>query len=86
MPLYEVISENLTGLGSQGTERTWRNWTKYADDLVFAKKLCQQDYNKQTPGSLPWQKNAFNKKEWTTGDLRYVMYTIRPVEIEKETK
>lgn len=75
--MYELESENLTHLGGlMGTEYTFPNWRKFFSTPELAKAAAEKDYGKP----LKWLKT---KKGWRTEDLRYVMYHIRKVEVEK---
>jgi len=81
MPIYRLVSENLTGLGGpMGTERTWTNWTKYCKTIEQAQKIAEKDYNKSR-GPIKWIKE---KDGYRTEDLGYVMYHIKKIKIEKE--
>jgi hypothetical protein len=98
MKFYELVSENLTGLGGpMGTERTWDNFRKsFKDDLdgshgmipvdgsglAKAKAFAEEDYKKH-------MKDKKVKFEWIktdTGfrspDLGFVMYRINEIKFE----
>ena len=46
------------------------NWRRLAKDLRTAKKLAEEDFGEK----IKWEKcDGY----YTSGDLRYVMYTIR---------
>lgn len=77
--LYELTSENLTGLGGMmGTERTWNNWHKLFRRVSAAKAFAETDYRRQTRQreKVEWQREGLS---WRTQDLAFVMYHIRPV-------
>ena len=80
--LYELVSENLTGLGGpMGTEHTWENWRKHFDDLDKAKDYAQRDYNKNRPNEkIKWMKTDIG---FRSPDLSFVMYHINEIKIEK---
>lgn len=74
--MYELTSENLSGLGSSmGSERTHTNWRKFFASVDAAKAFAETDYGKP----IKWQERG---ETATSGDLLYVMYTIRPVQVE----
>ena len=74
--MYCLTSENLTHLGGMmGSERTSTNFTKFFIDPEKAKKFAEKDFKK----SIEWSKRD---KGFTSGDLMYVMYTIKPVKVE----
>lgn len=76
--IYEVRSENLTGLGGpMGTERTWDNWRKFFDDIDLAKKFSEKDYKNK----IKWKKY---RGGLASEDLGHVMYYIQPIEIISE--
>jgi hypothetical protein len=84
--MYKLTSENLTGLGGpMGTERTWNNWEKYFNDIVIAKDFALRDYRKETKDSeatIDWRDTTLGRTtdvRITSGDLRFVMYTIEEV-------
>ena len=66
--VYKVRSDDLTQLGAMGSS-PGINWTRLAKDLKTAKKLAEDDYLNK----IKWSKQS---DYWTSGDLRYVMYTI----------
>ncbi len=81
--LFELVSENLTHLGGpMGTEETWNNWSKFFTTIEAAKEFAEKDYQKESHKKeerITWTKN---KTEFCSGDLSFVMYTIRPVKVE----
>lgn len=66
--VYKVRSDDLAQLGAMGSS-PGVNWTRLAKDLKTAKKLAEDDYLNK----IKWSKQG---NYWTSGDLRYVMYTI----------
>lgn len=82
MIVYKAVSENLTQLGGpMGTERTWYNWISFHQTKEGAMKKCEKDYKKH--GKLKWAPVPGQRGAVTTGDLRFVMYTVRPVRVLK---
>lgn len=74
--MFEVISENLTGLGGpMGSERTWTNWRKFTESKKKAKSICEEDYGEK----IEWIKEG---RKLRSDDLSYVMYHIKPVKVE----
>ena len=82
--MYELVSENLSGLGSMGNQTTKINWRKFFSTLDAAKNEAEKDYG---------AKIEFDAKKGPTrdfkpidflcsGDLCYVMYHINKVECE----
>ncbi len=91
MEFFELISENLTGLGGpMGTERTSTNYTKkFKDDLESgsmkpvigsavrkAKAFAEKEYGKK----IEWIKT---EKGYRSPDLGYVMYHINEITFEE---
>jgi hypothetical protein len=75
--MFKLISEDLTNLGGRmGSEFTKTNYIKYFKSLVKAKKYAEEEYNEQIKW-VPYTRNSI-----TSGDLRYVIYTIKRVETE----
>ncbi len=84
--VYELTSEDLTGLG--GPMMTTTNFRRYFRSVEGAKLAAEKDYrhgmgrlSATLPGAaaIKWRRDG---KGWTSGDLRFVMYTIMPVKIE----
>lgn len=78
--IFKLISENMTSLGGpMGTERTYINWERHYTDLDAAKAHAEKEYFKDSEGgTFKWMREG---KNYTSGDLRWVMYTIEPVKI-----
>jgi hypothetical protein len=77
--MYELVSENLSGLGGpMGTEETWDNWRKFYDTIDAAKIAAEKDY-KGGKKPLKWIKEG---SDFRTEDLSYVMYHIHKIKIE----
>lgn len=81
---FTVISEDLTHLGGpMGTEYTTTNWERNVSKLDKAKKIAQDDYDSQireiNKQPLKWLKEG---KGYRTEDLGFVMYHIKPIQIE----
>lgn len=71
--IYSLHSENLSNLGrTMGTEYTTTNWIKYFTSVKLAKEYAEKDFGK----SIKW-------KGYSSGDLRYVAYTIQKIKIVK---
>lgn len=76
---YELVSENLTNLGGpMGMEYTFDNWRKSFSSLEKAKSYAEKDYKYQKERPISWQQQ---NDRWCSGDLSFVMYTIKEVEI-----
>lgn len=74
--VYKLVSEDLSGLGSSmGTEHTSVNWERFFIDANDAKEYAQKDYRSE----IKWKRHG--KGGWISGDLRFVMYTIRPITV-----
>lgn len=74
--MFMLRSINLTGLGGMmGTERTSTNFRKYFKTLAHAKAYAEKDYK----NPLKWHKIG---EDHSTGDLRYVMYSISKLKTE----
>lgn len=78
MTVYELVSENMTAVGGpMGSEHTWDSWRKLFSTLKAAKAHAKRDYLKEAQEPLVFEWHKTSKNEWCTGDLRFVMYTIR---------
>ena len=84
--MFSLTSENLSVLGGpMGKERTWNNWTKYFNAVDAAKKFAEKDYGKE----IDWSKSKGPTRNLVpidllcSGDLGYVMYHIKEVEVEE---
>jgi hypothetical protein len=74
--MYELKSINLSHIGGpMGTEYTRTNWRRYFKTLKGAKTAAENDYSK----NIDWKKTD---GEIHSGDLLYVMYTIKKLAIE----
>jgi len=83
--LYQLESQDLTTLYSMGSiPRT--NWVKYFTTVEAAKRYAEKDYKKEAevkkPEKIEWSREG--KSRWCTQDLRFVMYEISEIEVEKE--
>jgi hypothetical protein len=83
---FELKSEDMTHLGGpMGSDYTKENWHKLFKSLGSAKACAERDYNKQIKGltkgyrKLCWKEDGYGG--WTTGDLLFVMYTIKRVSV-----
>jgi len=75
--MFELRSENLTGLGGRmGSEHTWTNFRKFYSTAELAIEAAEKDYGNK----IKWYKN---KNGFRSPDLRYVMYHIKEVKVEK---
>ncbi|MFA5366335.1 MAG: hypothetical protein WC333_00230 [Dehalococcoidia bacterium] len=98
MKFYELISENLTGLGGRmGTERTWDNFRKsFKDDLdgshgmipvdgsglAKAKAFAEEDYKKNSGNKEAKIEWIITDKGFRSPDLLFVMYRINEIMFE----
>jgi hypothetical protein len=74
--MYELVSENLTGLGGpMGTEHVSINFRKHFMLIDKARKFAEEDYGKR----IKWKSYG---KELRSPDLGYVLYRIKPIKIE----
>lgn len=83
--MYELESENLTGLGGpMGTERTWTNWRKFFSTVEAAKEFAEKDYKRPINWSASKGPtcNGIPIDLACSGDLGFVMYHIRCVKVE----
>lgn len=81
MNIYQLKSENLSGLGGpMGTEHTTINWVKPFDSLESAKAYAENDYSGNE--IVSWKKSG---KGWSSQDLSYVMYYIEEVKLGSST-
>jgi hypothetical protein len=87
MKFYQLISENLSGLGGpMGTERTHNNYIRHFKDdiagfdnhvvigsaLRKAKDFAEHEYGKK----IEWVKT---NEGWRSPDLAYVMFHINEI-------
>jgi hypothetical protein len=73
---YLLRSENLSNIGMMGQHAT-TNFAEYYSSIQLAKDAAAQDYGQPIPH---WQTSNGHH---TSGDLRYVMYDIIPIFVEK---
>lgn len=79
MTIYQLTSENLTSLGGpQGQEYTTVNWTRCFTSVEKAKYHAEQDYRRQGGEAITWRRTGNCQ---SSGDLRWVMYLIRPIRV-----
>jgi len=77
--IYEAIAEDLTNLGGpMGTEEVYEKWRRLFYQPSAAKEYCEQDYKKYHRSSFKWKKDG---QGWSSGDLLFIMYSVRPVKI-----
>lgn len=81
--MFELVSENLSGLGSSmGTERTKVNWRKFFNTLEAAKNAAENEYGHK----IEWDANKGPMRNFKpvdllcSGDLLHVRYHINTVE------
>ena len=70
MTLYELIIEDMTTLGAMGTSPTVTERKLFLDPQG-AREYAEADYK----DDIKWA--ATSQGSWTSGDLRYVMYSIK---------
>ncbi len=82
--VYELSSENLSGLGGQmGSESSYMNWIKFFYSIDSAKQYAEADCGV----SIQWgsknmpTRNGVPQYLLCSGDLGYVMYRIRLIEV-----
>ena len=75
MTLYELIIEDMTTLGAMGTSPTVTERKLFLEPQG-AREYAEADYK----DDIKWA--ATSQGSWTSGDLRYVMYSIKRVEAE----
>ena len=74
--MYQVIRENLSGLGSpMGTEDTSDSNIGHFRKITNAKGACEKDYGKD----ISWRRT---NSGWRSPDLGHVMYHIRLIELK----
>ena len=74
--MFELTSEDLPILGvPSGSEYTTDNYRKFFKTVAAAKAFAEKEYKKP----IKWTNRD---GEYCSGDLNYVMYTIRLVEVE----
>ena len=75
MKLYELTIEDMTTLGHMGSSPTVKERKMFLDPND-ARAYAEADYEKD----IKW--TALRKGAWTSGDLSYVMYSIRARSVE----
>jgi hypothetical protein len=80
--MFELESENLTGLGGpMGSERAETNWRKFFKTVRAAKDAAEKDYGRE----IEWDKRKGPTRNLKpidltcSGDLGHVMYHIKRV-------
>lgn len=82
MIIYELVSEDLTHLGGRmGTEYTTENWHYLFETIGAAKAYAEKDYRYQKETPIQWYHSIGSHYD-CSGDLHYVMYTIKPVKMK----
>lgn len=82
--IYVAVSTDLSGLGGpMGTETTRTNWRKYFTEIEFAKEFCEGDYAMKTQSLKKFKWLIKPHGKIYSGDLRFVEYTIKPIEITR---
>ena len=73
MKIYQLTSENLTGLGGpMGSEHTSTNWQRFFRSIASAKRIAAKDYKKEGgEEKIEWVRDG---KEIRSQDLNWVMY------------
>lgn len=73
MIIYELVIEDMTTLGAMGSSPTVKSCMPYST-LEKAQDVAVRDYGDK----ITWTKQ---RTHWSSGDLRYVMYTIYETEV-----
>lgn len=74
MHIFELISDNLSGMGYMGQSPS-RNYNAQFATLAGAKQHAQNEYNRsRRDEKITWKR--LNNKAWTSGDLGFVSYRI----------
>ena len=73
MKVWELTSENMSGMSTQGS-RPKENFHQLYQSAESAKAAAEKDYK----GEIDWTKRG---KTISSGDLLWVMYTIREIEV-----
>lgn len=74
MTVYQLLIEDMTTLGAMGSSPTVTSRKLYSS-LGTAQTHARIDYQKD----ITWTK--LSSGSWSSGDLMYVMYTIRAIEV-----
>ncbi len=73
MKVFELTSDNMSGLGQQGSTSK-ENWHQLYQSLESAKAAAEKDYK----GKIEWKGKG---KRISSGDLLWVMYTIKEIDV-----
>lgn len=79
--MYQLIAEDLSHLGGpMGSEYTTEMFRRFFTTLDKAKEAANRHYNRDMKrGPIKWEKDG---RGVTSGDLSWVMYTIKLVKAE----
>lgn len=79
MIVYELVIEDMTTLGAMGTSPTVESRKLYA-----SVNLAQLNAKMHYGNEIEWERVSRSPERgtyWTSGDLRYVMYTINEIHV-----
>lgn len=71
--VYELVIEDMTTLGPMGSRPTVKSAVPYST-LEKAQDVAVRNYGDK----ITWSKQ---RTHWSSGDLRYVMYSIYEIEV-----
>lgn len=83
--MFELHAEDLSRLGGpMGTETVRTIYRKFFSKITFAKYYAEREYALRGHRTTEIKWSASHQgRVWTSGDLGFVKYTIRPVEVER---
>ena len=74
MMVYRLLVEDMSTLGAMGSSPTTKSRNLYTTPEK-AKAAAVEDYGSE----IKWTR--MRKDSWTSGDLRYVMYSVSGIEV-----
>lgn len=76
--MWKLESENLSNVGGpMWNQKTWLNYTKIFSSSEKAKAYAESEIGRK----LAWLDNGTYE---SSGDLGYVMYRVRKIEVDPE--
>jgi hypothetical protein len=80
--VYELITTDMTNASAPMGSASTSSSSEFFMSPDSAMKSAEKHYNRNNDEKekLKWKKTP-RKSEWSTGDLRWVMYEIKPLKI-----
>lgn len=79
--VFALTETNMQNAGApMGMASTSVDSVTYFSKAEFAKAAAEKDYAKSGRAPFKWRKD---KNGWTSGDLAFVMYDVKPITVVK---